>query len=261
MQVGASSVRTELLGGFPQRHVARAAWLIEPGAPALRGVNTAAAIDRTLALLKSAGHRVEGAAVTMGVPDALAQYDVVRGDFSGMSDSRIHDIVQSSVSELMQKPHNDVEVSWHLQHGDQSVVVCGIAKATLEPIRSTLQHHKLRMISMHTAFVALWNRRHRELKQFPAIMATARSGFVVLAAVDEHGIFAIESSQIGLADWNNVRGLAEGFAVALGLEADLGVNFFLDVEFELPRTMTRWRDLNAVSTVEMPANFERAEAA
>jgi ferritin-like protein len=79
--------------------------------------------------------------------------------------------------------------------------------------------------------------------------------------VNESGIFAIESSQLGLADWNNVRSLAEGFAVSLGLEADLGVNYYLDVEFDLPRTMARWRDLGAPKQAGLPANFVNTEAA
>jgi hypothetical protein len=261
LQVGASSVRAELQAGWPQRHEARAAWLIEPATVSTRGAATAAAIDRTLALLKSAGHKTERASVHAGIPDSLVQYDVIRGDFSGMPDSQIREIAVASVSELMQKPHNDVEVSWHLQPGDQSVVVCGIPRTTIDPIRDVLKQHKLNVGSMQTAFVALWNRRHREIIEGPAVIATARGGYVVLAAVNESGIFAIESSQLGLADWNNVRSLSEGFAVSLGLEADLGVNYYLDVEFDLPRTMARWRDLGAPKQAGLPANFVNTEAA
>lgn len=240
--VSASSVRAELFGGWPtQRSIARASWLIEPTAGASRGATIALAIDRALALLESAGHRLKGVAVALGLPDSLVVYDVVCGEFAALSNKRIGEIASASIAELMQLPLAEVQATWQLQRGGLSAVVCGIARATLEPMRVVFDKRRMRMHSVLPAFVALWNARRTEVRALPAIIAATRGQHALLAAVDERGIFAIEPAQLPLVDWTAVRTLAEGFAVALGLDAELGVHYYLDVEFPVPRTSARWR--------------------
>lgn len=243
--VSASSVRAELFGGWPkQRSIARASWLIEPTAGASRGATIALAIDRALALLESSGHALNGVPVSLGLPDSLVVYDVACGEFGALSNKRIGEIVNASIAELMQLPVNEVQTKWQLQRGGQSAVVCGIARATLDPMRTVFEKRRMRMQSVLPAFVALWNARRTEVRALPAIIAATRGSHALLAAVDERGIFAIEPAQMPLVDWTAVRTLAEGFAVALGLDAELGVHYYLDVEFPVPRTSARWRAIN-----------------
>lgn len=247
--VSASSVRAELFGGWPtERSIARASWLIEPTAGATRGATIALAIDRALALLESAGHVLKGAAVTLGLPDSLVVYDVVCGEFDALSDKRIGEIATASIAELMQLPLNEVQTKWQLQRGGRSAVVCGIARATLDPMRAVFDKRRMRVHSVLPAFVALWNSRRSEVRALPAIIAATRGSHALLAAVDERGIFAIEPAQMPLVDWTAVRTLAEGFAVALGLDAELGVHYYLDVEFPVPRTSARWRAITAAAS-------------
>ncbi len=250
LALSASAVRAELHGGWPvQRSIARASWLVEPTAGASRGTTVALAIDRALALLESAGHRLNGVGVEMGIPDSMVVYDVVRGEFAAMTDKRIGEIATASIAELMQLPLNEVQATWHLQRGGESAVVCGMARAMLDPIHATFDKRRMRLTSMLPAFVALWNRQRASIRALPAIVATTRGTHALVSAIDERGIFAMEASQLALPDWSAVRTLAEGFAVALGLDAELGVHYYLDVEFDVPRTSTRWR---AIADAALP---------